>query len=57
MSYESATNNKSDVTIDQLVNFQTFQKIMRKLFMIDFMNTAVINFFLINADFTYNREI
>ena len=34
-----------------LLYFQTFQKFMRKLFIIKFMNTSMINAFLVNMDF------
>ena len=42
------------LTIDQFVNFQTFQKLMKKLFIISFMNTSMINYFLVNVQFVGN---
>ena len=42
--------NVIKLTIDKLV-YLTFQKFMRNLFIINFMNTLVINNFLVNVNF------
>ena len=34
-----------------VVYFQAFQQFTRKLFIINFMNTSMINIFLVNVDF------
>ena len=47
--------NVIKLTIGQLVYFQTFQILMRKLFTINFANTLIINFFLANVDFLKPR--
>ena len=43
--------NVTKLIIGQKVYFQIFQTFMRKLFIINFMNTLMINFFLVNVDF------
>ena len=43
--------NVIKLTIGQLVYFQTFEKFMRKSFIINFMNTSMTNNFLVNLDF------
>ena len=43
--------NVIKLTIGQSVYFQTFQKFMRKLFRINFMNISIANCFLANVDF------
>ena len=47
--------NKIKITIDQLVYFQTFQKLMKKLFIKNFMNASIINYFIVNK--TFLRDI
>ena len=42
------------LAIGLLVYFPSFEKFMRKLFIINFMNTLIINFFLVNVDFVRN---
>ena len=43
--------NIMKLTISQLLYFQTFQKFMRKLFIINFLNTSMINAFLVTVGF------
>ena len=43
--------NIMKLTISQLLYFQTFRKFMRKLFIINFLNTLMINAFLVTVGF------
>ena len=48
--YQS-TNKGYRPVIDQLVYFKIFQKFMKKLSIINFMDTSMINYILVNVDF------